>query len=133
MFHRRTLYLSLLLFVGSALFGQQPGSPVPTTPSITEESAVAANSPLTKSIAAVIEAVGSIKAGMTRADLLTVFTEEGGLSSRSQRTYVYRLCPYVKVDVEFTPITNPDDHLTELSNDKILKISGPYLQYSIAD
>jgi len=81
----------------------------------------------------VIDAVGSIKAGMTRADLLTVFTEEGGLSSRTQRTYVYRLCPYVKVDVEFTPITNPDDHLTELSNDKILKISRPYLQYSIAD
>ena len=123
MSHRRALYLSLLLFVGNALFGQQPGSPVPTTPSITEERAVAANSPLTKSIAA----------GMTRADLLTVFTEEGGLSSRTQRTYVYRLCPYVKVDVEFTPITNPDDHLTELSNDKILKISRPYLQYSIAD
>jgi hypothetical protein len=39
----------------------------------------------------------------------------------------------VKVDVEFTPITNPVDHLTELSNDKILKISRPYLQYSIAD
>ncbi len=133
MFHRRALYLSLLLFVGNALFGQQPGSPVPITPSITEERAVAANSPLTKSITAVIDAVGSIKAGMTRADLLTVFTEEGGLSSRTQRTYVYRLCPYVKVDVEFTPITNPDDHLTELSNDKILKISRPYLQYSIAD
>jgi hypothetical protein len=131
--HRRALYLSLLLFVGNALFGQQPGSPVPITPSITEERAVAANSPLTKSITAVIDAVGSIKAGMTRADLLTVFTEEGGLSSRTQRTYVYRLCPYVKVDVEFTPITNPDDHLTELSNDKILKISRPYLQYSIAD
>lgn len=133
MSHRRALYLSLLLFVGNALFGQQPGSPVPITPSITEERAVAANSPLTKSITAVIDAVGSIKAGMTRADLLTVFTEEGGLSSRTQRTYVYRLCPYVKVDVEFTPITNPDDHLTELSNDKILKISRPYLQYSIAD
>jgi hypothetical protein len=73
MFHRKALYLSLLLFVGSALFGQPPGSPVPTTPSITEESAVAANSPLTKSIGAVIEAVGPIKAGMTRADLLTVF------------------------------------------------------------
>jgi hypothetical protein len=80
-----------------------------------------------------LSAVEAIKPGMTRADLLTVFTEEGGLSTRTQRTYVYRLCPYVKVDVEFTPITNPHDHLTELSNDKILKISRPYLEYSIAD
>jgi hypothetical protein len=43
----------------------------------------------------------SIKPGMTRADLQKVFTTEGGISMRVQRTYVYRNCPYCKVDVEF--------------------------------
>ena len=34
---------------------------------------------------------------------------------------------------DFKPITNPDDWLTRLSDDKILKISRPYLQYSVMD
>jgi hypothetical protein len=43
----------------------------------------------------------TIKTGMTRSTLLTVFTTEGGLSTVSHRTYVSRECPYFKVDVEF--------------------------------
>jgi hypothetical protein len=80
-----------------------------------------------------MEAIDAIKPGMTRADLLTVFTVEGGISTRARRTYVYRLCPYIKVEVDFTPVTNPDDRLTEMSDDKILKLSRPYLQYSVTD
>jgi len=80
-----------------------------------------------------MEAVDAIKPGMTRGDLLTVFTEEGGISTRVHRTYVYRSCPYIKVDVDFAPVTNPNDWLTEMSDDKILKISRPYLQYRIMD
>jgi hypothetical protein len=38
---------------------------------------------------------------MTRSDLLKVFATEGGLSWSTQRTYVYRQCPYIKVDVKF--------------------------------
>ena len=91
------------------------------------------NSPLTKIIVEVMETLDTLKPGMTRADILTVFTEEGGLSWRTHRTYVYRLCPYIKVDFDFAPVTNPDDRQTEMSDDKILKMSRPYLQYSVAD
>jgi hypothetical protein len=41
----------------------------------------------------------AIKPRMTRADLLRVFTVEGGLSSRTTRTYVSLDCPLFKVDV----------------------------------
>ena len=45
--------------------------------------------------------------GMTRADLLKVFTTEGGLSTGLNRTYVYRECQYIKVDVDFEPVGRP--------------------------
>jgi hypothetical protein len=40
---------------------------------------------------------------MTREDLLRVFITEGGLSTRTQQTYVLKVCPYIHVDVEFSP------------------------------
>jgi hypothetical protein len=80
-----------------------------------------------------------IKVGMTRADLLKVFTTEGGLSSGLNRTYVYRECPYIKVDVEFEPVGRPardtDGRVTlvEANEDVIKKISKPYLEWSVSD
>jgi hypothetical protein len=73
---------------------------------------------------------------MTRKDLFSVFSEEGGLSTRTQRRYVYKHCPYVKVDVEFSAVNDVDenqDGLTEKPEDRIVKISRPYLEYSIMD
>jgi hypothetical protein len=131
MFRHRLFCLALFPIFTCALLGQQ-GHPVPVVTSTPDGQSAAVSSPLTKSIVKVIEAVESIKPGMTRAELLTVFTEEGGISTRAHRTYVYRQCPYVKVDVDFA-VTNPDDRVTEMSGDKILKISKPYLQYSIMD
>jgi hypothetical protein len=81
----------------------------------------------------------TIKPGMTREALLTVFTTEGGLSTGLQRTFVSRDCRYFKVDVEFKPVGRPDrdndGHVTlvEGSQDIIVKISRPYLQFSILD
>src|SRR5437667_276712 len=75
----------------------------------------------------------SVKPGMTRNDLLRVFTIEGGLSNRLHRTYVYKRCPYIKVAVEFEAVGNPEDILTEMPADKIEKISTPFLQYSVMD
>ena len=80
-----------------------------------------------------------IKVGMTRADLLTVFTTEGGLSTGLQRTYVYRECHYIKVDVEFEAVGRPARDvagrvtLHEDSRDVIKKISRPYLEWSVTD
>jgi len=77
----------------------------------------------------------TIRPGMTRKDLLKVYTTEGGLSTRTNRTYVLEQCPYIKVDVEFSPVGKPNDPFGQLesSNDRILRISKPYLQYTIAD
>jgi len=73
----------------------------------------------------------NIYPGKTRADLLKVYTIEGGISARSWRKYVYRDCPFIKVDVEFKP--TDDDNLKEKPGDIITKISKPYLDWSIRD
>jgi len=76
---------------------------------------------------------------MTRADLLKVFTMEGGLSTGLNRTYVYRECPYIKVAVEFEPVGRPARDaagrltLIEAGQDVIKKISKPYLEWPVID
>jgi hypothetical protein len=90
-------------------------------------------------IAASITKIQTIKVGMTRDELLKVFGEEGGLSSPARRTYVYRKCPYIKVDVTFTltgrPAKDRDGRVTlnESGQDVIESISKPYLEWSIDD
>jgi hypothetical protein len=85
----------------------------------------------TEWISECIKRIQSIKPGVTRCKLLEVFTIEGGISTRSWRKYVYRECPYIKVDVEFKP--TDDDKWTEKPEDIITKISKPYLEWSIRD
>jgi hypothetical protein len=90
----------------------------------------------TEWIADTLKEIQKIKVGMTRADLLKVFTTEGGLSTPFNRTYVYRECPYIKVDVEFEPVGRRDveGRVThETNEDVIKKISKPYLEWGIID
>src|SRR4051794_1848247 len=93
----------------------------------------------TQWIADSLKEIQKIKAGMTRADLLKVFTTEGGLSAGLNRTYVYRKCPYIKVDVEFEAVGRPardaDGRVTlvEADEDVIKTISRPYLAWMILD
>jgi hypothetical protein len=81
----------------------------------------------------------AVKPGMTRRDLLAVFTTEGGLSTGLRRTYVSRDCPYFKVDVQFKTVGRPgrdsDGRVTlqEDARDIITQISKPYLQRPILD
>jgi hypothetical protein len=76
---------------------------------------------------------------MTREDLLMVFTTEGGLSTGLHRTFVSRDCPYFKVDVAFEAVGRPNRDkegrvtLDEASRDIVVKVSRPYLQFSITD
>jgi len=76
---------------------------------------------------------------MTRGRLLEVFTTEGGLSTGLQRTYVFRECPYIKVNVKFTAVGRPERDtdgrvtLEESNLDVIKEISAPYLAWSVAD
>ena len=74
----------------------------------------------------------SVKVGMTRSQLEKNFSTEGGLSRRQSRTYVYRDCGYIKVDVRFQPVEAPTA-TKEFPTDKISAISRPYLANRILD
>lgn len=77
--------------------------------------------------------IESVKVGMTRAELYRVFTDEGGLFTRKQQRFVYRECPYIKVDVEFEAVGRLEDQIVGRSEDKITKISKPFLEWPIYD
>jgi hypothetical protein len=87
----------------------------------------------TQWIATALRSIQAIKVGMTRSELMKVFTTEGGLefksATTSQRTYVYRKCPYIKVDVKLA-ISSPYE---DLPTDKITELSRPYLGWTVAD
>jgi hypothetical protein len=106
--------------------GQSPVKPLVVDPA------------LTRSMDQVLKDVSSIQAGMSRTDLLRIFTTEGGLSTRDEQRYVYRRCPYIKVMVNFRrPADAGDDWggapQEEWAGDLIQSISKPFLEYSIAD
>jgi len=90
-------------------------------------------------VAEVMKRMETIKPGMTRENLFTVFRTEGGLSTGLQRTFVSQDCPYFKIDVEFQAVNRPDREengrvtMIEDNEDIILKISRPYLQFSVMD
>jgi hypothetical protein len=88
---------------------------------------------LAKQISDVLTECQTIKPGMTRADLMRVFTTEGGMSTAAHRTFVHRRCPYIKVDVDFTPSDPKQNALEERPTDTITKISKPYLAWGIID
>jgi hypothetical protein len=85
----------------------------------------------TKWIASVMRAIDDIKPGMTRDEIKKVLHEEGGLSTRTHRTYVYKHCPFIKVDVVFAPADA--DQGTEKPEDKVVSLSRPYLEYGVMD
>jgi hypothetical protein len=90
-------------------------------------------------VAEALKRIQTITPGMTRKELLLVMTTEGGLSTRLRRTFVSRDCPYFKVDVEFEAVGPPSRDssgrvtLLEGDQDRIVKISRPYLQFSVAN
>jgi hypothetical protein len=84
-------------------------------------------------IAKVLRQITRIQPGMKRKDLLSIFTTEGGLSSRLQRTYVYSECPYIKVSIRFKAANKEGNAAEEQPDDIIQFISQPYLAGSIAD
>src|SRR5271156_4692652 len=78
---------------------------------------------LTSRISDIIQECSKLKAGTTRAGLMKYFTTEGGLSSPEAQTFVYRSCPYIKVDVVFTLADLKEKK--ESSQDVIQTISKP--------
>jgi hypothetical protein len=78
-----------------------------------------------------LQVMQSVKPGMTRADVETIFVAQGGFSTRVQRTYAYRECHYFKVTVEFEPAPGAQEE--ESPKDKITSISKPFLDWSHSD
>jgi hypothetical protein len=123
----RIVSLLLAIFAGvGTVVGQSPAKPLVADPA------------LTRSMDQVLKDVSSVQSGMTRAELLRIFTTEGGLSTRDEQRYVYRRCPYIKVMVTFRRPTDADDDWggapeEERAGDIIQSISKPFLEYSIAD
>jgi len=72
-----------------------------------------------------------VKIGVTRADVEKIFVPEGGMSTSLKKTYVFRKCPYFKVDVEFT--AEQTNAVSETPKDRVAKISKPYLDWSHGD
>ncbi len=87
----------------------------------------------TKWMAKVLREIEKIQPGMTREDLVKVFTGQGGLSTRHQRTYVFAECPVIKVDVKFKAVGDDSNSLEEKPEDVIVSISRPYLAGSTVD
>jgi hypothetical protein len=92
---------------------------------------------------------GSVKVGMTRADLLKVIIADGGFHSTPQEYYVLRRCSLIKVKVTFElPKGVTRQNLDQLeqhdaadtaqdlplnSQIKITSVSKPYLESMYAD
>jgi hypothetical protein len=87
----------------------------------------------------VLRQMQTIKPGMTREQLLRVFTTEGGISTGLSRNYVSKECPFFKVSVEFHAVGRPERDgdgrvtLVEDSRDTIKTISRPYLEFGVFD
>jgi hypothetical protein len=115
----------LLWLAASTALGQESVRPVQQRSDVDLEH--------TKWVESAMRSIFTIKPGATRKDLLRVFTGEGGFSVRTQRTYVYKRCPYIKVDVEFAPVGDLEEGFSEMPADKITTISRPYLDYAVLD
>jgi hypothetical protein len=122
--HSRIVSLLLAAFLSTSVaLGQSPAKLPVVDPA------------LTRSMDQVLKDVSSIQSGMTRGELLHVFTAERGHYTRDGQQYVYRRCPYIKVIVNFH---KPDDADVEWGNapeeewtgDVILSISKPFLESS---
>jgi hypothetical protein len=87
----------------------------------------------TKWIAKLLRQIEKVKPGMRRRDLLKVFTTEGGISFPTERTYVHKECPYIKVGVRFKAVHEESNGFNESPDDIIESISKPYLEWSMAD
>ena len=72
-----------------------------------------------------------IKAGATRADVERHFVRDGGVQFRQTTRYVYRQCPYLRLDVDFDVTRGAAASFSP--EDKVVKVSKLYVDYSTKD
>jgi hypothetical protein len=91
------------------------------------------NQEVTSWLASSLTRIEKIQAGMTRHDLEELFVSDGGISTLDHQTYVFRDCPYIKVDVEFSPATGTNYQAGPNPKDVINTVSRPYFAQPRAD
>jgi hypothetical protein len=80
---------------------------------------------------AALKAVQNLSPGSPRAKVELDFRPDGGLQPFQGPTrYVFKKCPLVKVDIEFTHFDGEQDGLP---SDQIINVSRPYLEYPAYD
>src|ERR1051325_4404234 len=117
---RRTLLLPacLLIFLTAAVYSQEQAM---------------TNQPPDKWLQDRYKEATSIKAGMSREDLLKVFMEDGGINTVPAIRYVLRSCHMIKVDIDFdTEYGKAYKEKTDREL-KIKQISKPYLETMFMD
>ncbi len=73
----------------------------------------------------------SIRPGMTRADLLKLFGQEGGIQTPTSQRYVLKSCSLIHIDVKFDKY----DAANRQRDDsvRIEEVSRPYLDRIVLD
>jgi len=122
---------------GEGPLAPRSAGPAPARSAIGPPARSADSAAHTEWVETALKRMQTVRPGMTRGDLLKVFNDEGGISTREQRTYAYQDCPYFKVDVKFKAVKaspapkGPGPH--ESPADVIISISQPYLNWSVMD
>ena len=75
----------------------------------------------------------SIKPGMSRADLLKLFDEDGGLQSIPAGRYVLKSCQLIQIEVKFNAQYGVDYQPMPDKDLKITNVSKPYLERMAID
>jgi len=90
-----------------------------------------ADQKFTAQVSDILMECSKLKPGTTRSELLKIFMTEGGPYNAGGRTFVFKRCPYIKIDVTFA-LTQPNQ-IAELPTDTIKSISKPFLEWSDID
>ena len=75
----------------------------------------------------------SIKPGMTRADLLKLFEQDGGVQTIPAGRYVLKSCHLIQIGVKFDTAYGVNSKPTPDENLKIVEVSKPYLERMAVD
>jgi hypothetical protein len=74
----------------------------------------------------------SIQPGMTRADLMKLFVEDGGLQTNPPSRYALKSCYLIHIEVKFEGPAGTSEPFRD--NDlKIIDVSKPYLAQMVLD
>ncbi|HEX3083690.1 MAG TPA: hypothetical protein VHP99_04145 [Pyrinomonadaceae bacterium] len=75
----------------------------------------------------------SIQPGMTRADLMKLFIEDGGIQMIPARRYVLKSCYLIQIEVKLEGPSQGDYRSVPDNELKIVEVSKPYLQHMAQD